>query len=91
MFEQARGILENPIHGESAFHARFYQLDYFIDSHDSSYSYVPPALCDYCKSSDHDAYNCPYHDYVDTTCANVEKTLNKLTDKMVGTIKERIS
>ena len=55
-----------------------------------SYSCVLPILCKYCESSYHDACNCPYRDYVDATCASVEKTLNEMTDKMVKTMKERI-
>ena len=41
-----------------------YPQDHFIDSYDPSHSYVPHVLCNYCESSYHDAYNCPYRDYV---------------------------
>ena len=79
--------MENPILGESAFHAKPYQQDHFIDSHDSSYSYVP----DYCESSDHDTCNCPYRDYIDAACAHVEKTVNYMTNKMIENMKVRIA
>jgi len=52
---------------------------------------VPPVLCDYCKSSNHDACNYPYRAYVDAKCASVEKTIKDMTDKMVETTKERIA
>jgi len=90
-FEQARGTLENLIHGESVFHNNPYQQDHFIDSHDSFYSYVPPILCYYCEFFYHDACNYPFHDYVDATCARLGKMINELTDKMIETMKERIA
>jgi len=52
---------------------------------------VPPVLCDYCGSSYHDACNCRYHDYVDATCASVEKKINEITNQMVETMKQRIA
>jgi len=53
-------------------------------------SYVSPALCEYCESSDHDAHACPYLDYVDAICARIEKKINEMTDKMIENMKERI-
>ena len=49
-----------------------------------------PVLCDYCESSNHDACNCLYRDYVDATCASVGKTINYMTDKMTENMKKRI-
>ena len=46
-----------------------------------------PVLCDYCESSDHDAHTCPYRAYVDATFACFEKKINKMTDKMIETMK----
>jgi len=51
---------------------------------------VSSILCDYFESSDHNAYNCPYRNYVGAICANLGKTTDKMTDKMVETMKERI-
>jgi len=51
---------------------------------------VSPILCDYCQSFDHNAHDCPYHDYVDATCVSLEKTINKLIDKIMETMKEKI-
>jgi len=51
---------------------------------------VPLVLCDYCESSDHDVHACPYHAYVDATCASVEKKINELTGKMIEIMEERI-
>ena len=39
----------------------------------------------------HAACNCPYHAYVDATCASVEKMINDMTDRMIETMKERIT
>ena len=52
---------------------------------------MPHVFCDYCESSNHDAYNCPYRAYVDAICASVEKKINELINKMVETMKERIA
>ena len=52
---------------------------------------MSPVLCDYCESSNHDILTCPYHAYVDATCASVEKKINELTDKMIENIKVRIA
>ena len=51
---------------------------------------MPPVLCDYCASFDHDVHSCPYRAYVNATCASVEKKINQLTDKMVEIMKEII-
>ena len=76
-FEQVRGTLGHPIHGEYAFHVNPYQHNHFIDSHDHPYySYVPSVLCAYCESSDYDVHTCPYHDYVDAICASLGKMMN---------------
>ena len=48
-------------------------------------------LCDYCESPDHDAYTCPYRDYIDATCASFEKKINDMTDQMIETMKLRIA
>ena len=70
---------------EYAFHP-FHQ-DHFIDSYDHlSYSFVPPVLCDYCESFEHDVHDCPYTDYVDATSASLRKTINELTNKMIETM-----
>ena len=47
-----------------------------------------PFWYDYCEFSDHDVYDCPYHDYVDARCASLGKKIHELTDKMIETIKE---
>jgi len=52
---------------------------------------VPPVLCDYCESSDHAAYTCPFRAYVDATYASVEKKINELTNKMIENLKVRIA
>jgi len=88
--EQARGTLGYPTHGESIFPVSPYPQDHFIQSYDPSYSFVPPVLCDYYVSSDLDACTYPYCDYVDATCANIEKKINELADKMVEIMKEKI-
>ena len=72
---------------ESIFSVSPYRQDHFIDSYDPSHSYVPPVLCNYCESSNHDACNCPYRAYVDAKCASVEKTINDMTDKMIENMK----
>jgi len=90
-FEQARGTLETPTHDEYNFPANPYPQDPFVDSYDPSYSCMPPIFCDYCDSSNHDTCHCLYHDYVGATCASVEKKINELTDKMVETMKGRIT
>jgi len=50
---------------------------------------VPPILCEYCESSDHDVHNFAYRD-VDATCVRVEESINEMPDKMIETMKERI-
>ena len=47
-------------------------------------------FCDYCQSSNHDAYNCPCHDYFEVLNAKLEKTINDMTDKIIDTMKEKI-
>jgi len=49
---------------------------------DPSYSFVPPLLCDYCESSNHDVHTCSYGDYVDATWASAEKMLNEMTSQI---------
>ena len=44
-----------------------------MNSYAPSYSYMPLVLCDYCEFSDHDAHTCPYHAYVDATCASLKE------------------
>ena len=51
---------------------------------------MSPLLCEYCESSYHDACNCPYRDYIDGTCASVEKMLNESTDRMEETMKREL-
>ena len=48
-------------------------------------------LCDYCESPDHNAYICPYREYVDVTCASFEKKINDMTEQMMETMKVRIA
>ena len=52
---------------------------------------MPPVLCDYCESPDHDASACPYRDYIDGTCASFEKKINDMTEKMIETMKLRFA
>jgi len=88
-FEQVSETLGYPTHGEYGSHP--YHQDQFAYSYNHlSYSIVPPILCDYCKSSYHNVHDCPYHDYVDATCVSLGKIINKLTDKMIETMKEKI-
>jgi len=85
-FEQVSETLGYSTHGEYASHP--YHQDHFAYSY--NYSIVSPILCDYYESSDHNVHNCPFRDYVDATCVRLEKTINKLTDKMIKTMKEKI-
>jgi len=62
-----------------------------MNSYDPPYSRVPTVLCDYCESSDHDAYTCPFRAYVVATCASFEKKINDMTDQMIETMKARIA
>jgi len=50
---------------------------------------MSPVLCNSCESSDHDVLTCPFHAYVDVSCANVEKKINELTDKIIENLKVR--
>jgi len=52
---------------------------------------MPLVLYDYCKSSDHDACNYAYRDYIDATCASDKKAINGMTNQMVETMKQRIA
>jgi len=54
-----------------------------MNSYDPSYYYMPPILCDYCESTNHDAHTCPHHAYVDATCASLEKKINEMTDQLL--------
>ena len=49
------------------------------------------ALCDHCESFDHNNNNCSYHDYMDPIRECLGKTANKMNDKMIETMKERIT
>jgi len=62
-----------------------------MDSYDSFHSHVASVLCDYCESLGHDAYTCPYRDYIDATCASFENKINAMTDQMLETMKLRIA
>ena len=86
-FEQARMNFGYPSHDKSVFHANHCHQDHSQNSYDPSFSFAPHILCDYVESSDHDVHNCPYHDYVDAICANVEKKLTEMTNKIVETMK----
>jgi len=90
-FEQVRKNFGYPTHGEYGFHANPYQSDYFTSSHDPSSSFVPPFLCNYYESSDHDVHTCLYRDYVDAIYARVKKAINDMTDKMIENMKKRIA
>ena len=79
-FEPANKTFRYPTHGESIVLANPSHQDYFMDSNDPYYYYMPPVLCDYCKSSNHDAHTCPYRAYIDATCANFETKINELID-----------
>jgi len=90
-FKHPRKNSRHPTHGKYASNANPCCRDHFMNSHDPSNSYIPLVLCDYCESSDHDVRNYPYHDYVNATCVSIEKTIHGLTQKMVETMKERIT
>jgi len=90
-FNQAKKNFRYLTHSEFIFHANHSHQDYSMNSYDPYHSYVSPIFCDYCKSSNHASCNCPYHAYVDATCASVEKKINELTDKMVENMKQRIA
>ena len=62
-----------------------------MNSYDLFQSSVPPVLCDYCESSNHNACNYPYRAYIDAKCASVKKTINALTNRMLETMKVRIA
>jgi len=62
-----------------------------MNSYDSYDPYMPPVLYDYCESPDHNAYACPYHEYIDVTCASFEKKIKDMTEQMMETMKVRIA
>ena len=74
-FEQANETFRYPTHGEYDFHANSYPSDHFVNLYGPSYSYMPPILCDYCESPDHDARTCPYRAYVDATSEVLKRRL----------------
>ena len=90
-FEQVKKNFGYPTHGESAFHANPYHQDHYRNLYHPYHSFVPPVLCDYCESSYHDTCTCPCWNYIDATCASVEKKINDMTDRMIETMKERIA
>jgi len=90
-FERVNKHFRYRTHSGTVFHANPYHQDHFINSYDPFQSYVSLAFCDYCEFSYHDAYTCPYRDYIDATNASVEKTINEMTDKILETIKQRIT
>ena len=55
-FEQANETFRYPTQGKSVVPATPSHHDYFVDSNDPYYYYMPPVLCDYCESSYHDAH-----------------------------------
>ena len=89
--DQAKQSVRSPSHEEYNFQANFYPSDHFMNSYDSFHSYMPPVLCDYCESPDHDASACPYRDYIDATYASFEKKINDMTDQMIETMKFRFA
>jgi len=89
--EQARNNFGYPTHDEVAFHATSCHQDHFMNSYDPFHTYMPLVLCDYCESSDHDAFHCPFRGYADATCGSVEKMINYMTDKMIDDMKKRIT
>ena len=62
-FEQANRSFRYPTHGECDFQANSYPSDHFMNLNDPYYYYMPPILCDYCESSDHDCHTCPFRAY----------------------------
>ena len=62
-----------------------------MNSYDPSYSCVPPILCDYCESPNHDAHTCPFRAYADATYASFEKKINDMTNQMIKTTKVKIA
>ena len=47
---------------------------------------MPPDLCDYYESPNHDAHTCPFCAYVDAICASFEKKTNEMIDQMIETM-----
>jgi len=62
-----------------------------MDSYAPFHTSIPPVLYAYCECSTHDACTCPCNDYVDATCANLEMRMNEWTEKVVETMKVRIT
>ena len=91
MFEQTNDTFRYPVHGESVVSVNPSHQEYFVGSYDPSYSYMPPVLCNYCESPNHDTHTCPFHAYIDATCASFEKKINEMTDQMIETTKARIA
>ena len=91
LFEQAKNNFGYPSPNESIFLANLYPHDHFMNSYGPSYSCVSPVSYDYCESFDHVACNCPYHAYVDATCASFEKKINEMTHQMIEAMKARIA
>ena len=89
--KQANKTFRCPTHGEYDFQANSYLLGYFIDSNDPYYHHIPPAVRDYCESSDHNAHTGPYRAYVVVICASLEKKIIEITDQMIETMKARIA
>jgi len=85
-FEQANEAFRCQTSGEYDFQANSYLSYHFVNSYDPSYSCVPPILCNYCESPDHDAYTCPFRAYVDAMCASFEKKINDMTNQMIETM-----
>jgi len=48
---------------------------------------VPPVLCDYCESSNHNVHNYPYREYFDAMGVSFGKTMNELFDKIIENMK----
>ena len=90
-FEQANKPFRYPTQGEYEFHANSYPPYQFMNCSDPFHSDMLSVLCDYFESPYHDAYTCPFRDYIDDTYASFEKKINEMTDQMVETIKVRIA
>ena len=90
-FEQANKPFRYPTQGKYEFHANSYPPYQFMNCSDPFHSDMLSVLCDYFESPYHDAYTCPFRDYIDDTYASFEKKINEMTDQMVETIKVRIA
>ena len=56
-----------PYSWQVRFNANPYHWDHVVNSYGPCDSSMPPILCDYCESFDHDVHNCPYRDYFNVT------------------------